>query len=317
MTNTLVFYHDHCRDGLTAAAIAKMFLGDNAICVGLEHSQFPDLLKKERNNVFGVNFNDFDCIYFLDIAPPPLVLGHFLNTIDHNDVYVIDHHESALNELKEFIANTENPKLYDYLISRYSFEMDRSGAGLAWEYFSQSGCIELDEYPPMVKYVQDRDLWNWNFGDETKAFSAYLSMVRMDVPTYMSLLMISCNDKYLQQIIDLGMPLVEQERNYTGRMASTPRRNKLQLGEHEFIAVNASVLQSEIGNYLADRYPGVCVWYCDSKGNVRMSLRSSENNPNAIKVNDVAVEYGGGGHPNAAGCAMPIQDFLDKITFEG
>ena len=76
---------------------------------------------------------------------------------DSNELLVIDHHKSAMVELHD-ISNTR-------------FDMTKSGAILSWEFFHPG-----KEPPKFIRYIQDRDLWNWEL-EYSKEFSAAFDMV--------------------------------------------------------------------------------------------------------------------------------------------
>jgi oligoribonuclease NrnB/cAMP/cGMP phosphodiesterase (DHH superfamily) len=70
---------------------------------------------------------------------------------------VIDHHKSAMVELHD-ISNTH-------------FDMTKSGAMLAWEWFHPG-----KEPPKFIQYIQDRDLWKWELPYSSE-FAAAFDMV--------------------------------------------------------------------------------------------------------------------------------------------
>ena len=61
---------------------------------------------------------------------------------DAESLLVIDHHKTAQKELCDI------PKKYQI------FNMNKSGAVLAWEYFFPD-----EEVPLLFLYIQDRDIW--------------------------------------------------------------------------------------------------------------------------------------------------------------
>ena len=77
---------------------------------------------------------------------------------------VIDHHKSAVVELHD-ISNT-------------IFDMKKSGAMLAWEFFHPG-----KEAPKFIQYIQDRDLWQWEL-PYSKEFSAAFDMIPWEFDEY-------------------------------------------------------------------------------------------------------------------------------------
>ena len=77
-------------------------------------------------------------------------------------IVLLDHHKSAASQ---WIGVEPIPNV-DLL-----FDMDRSGAQMAWDYF-HPGSIQ----PPLIEHIGDRDLWRFGLAD-TKAFCAGLSLI--------------------------------------------------------------------------------------------------------------------------------------------
>lgn len=74
---------------------------------------------------------------------------------------------------------------------------------------------------------------------------------------------------------------------------------EIELDGYRVLAVNATTLQSEIGEALAEGRPFGATWFVRGDGRKVWSLRS--RGPSGIDVSEVARKMGGGGHPNAAG----------------
>ena len=73
---------------------------------------------------------------------------------------------------------------------------------------------------------------------------------------------------------------------------------------HRVIAINTSIFYSEAGNNIYKRWtkaPFAISWYYRG-GNIHVSLRSNC----VVDVSKIAVKYGGGGHPGAAGFTFPF-----------
>src|SRR3546814_771791 len=77
-------------------------------------------------------------------------------------VLVLDHHKTAAEDLAGLPAAPENYATWceqvetgDEPTIAALFDMDSSGAGIAWDFFHDAA------RPPLVDYVQDRDLWRW------------------------------------------------------------------------------------------------------------------------------------------------------------
>ena len=77
-----------------------------------------------------------------------------------NRVVVIDHHKTAQADLEG--------------LDDCVFDMEHSGAVLAWQYFHKA------KVPEILLYVEDRDLWNWELPD-SRAISAWLNVTPFTV----------------------------------------------------------------------------------------------------------------------------------------
>jgi oligoribonuclease NrnB/cAMP/cGMP phosphodiesterase (DHH superfamily) len=126
MNTTLVLYHSNCADGFGAAWAAWKKLGNKADYKDVSYgSELPDV-------------EQYHTIYILDFSYPRDVLEE-LRTAGFL-VKIVDHHKSAQEALKDFPGAI--------------FDMEHSGAYLAWKYFHP----EL-EIPHLIRLVEDRDLW--------------------------------------------------------------------------------------------------------------------------------------------------------------
>src|SRR4051812_24188799 len=111
--NTAVLYHGGCADGFGAAYAAwKKFGADAAYTAAHYGAHLPDL-------------ENYNHIYVLDFSYPRDVLEAWRQ--DGKAVQVIDHHRTA----QEALAGL------DYAI----FDMDKSGAVLAWEFFHPAEAV--------------------------------------------------------------------------------------------------------------------------------------------------------------------------------
>jgi oligoribonuclease NrnB/cAMP/cGMP phosphodiesterase (DHH superfamily) len=141
-----VVFHSNCTDGFGAAYCAWRFfkeLGEEdliefiALSYSTDDNEEYDLDEFEGKNVLMVDVS--------------MSLEHILKIKEvAKSFLLLDHHITAYRKLEQL----------PYCI----FDMERSGVGLAWDYFFDS------EMPKFLKFIQDRDLWKFKF-EETKAFT--------------------------------------------------------------------------------------------------------------------------------------------------
>src|SRR5262249_41598557 len=80
------------------------------------------------------------------------------------------------------------------------FDLNKSGARLAWEYFHPE-----KDTPELIEFIEDRDLWRWQI-PRSKEFSAGFYALPM---TFDTLTGLAERPEFLQQTIDKGVTIVE------------------------------------------------------------------------------------------------------------
>ena len=259
---TYVLYHAHCTDGFGAAYAAWKIYGDKAIYLPVKYDNpMPKLKQKSQ-------------VYIVDFSYPRQELLDLASQM--NEVIVLDHHKTAEEDLRDIdLSSTPNLSI--------TFDMEKSGAVLAWEHFFPN-----EEIPPLILHIQDKDLWRFDLKD-TKKVIASLRSYDMNFELW---------DKFdLKRLITEGEAILRFQNLTVEKLCKNMRLMKV--GGHKVPAVNSSILQSEIGNRLCEKYPDspFSVVYFDASDKTRYSLRSIGD----FDVSLVAKTYGGGGHKNAAG----------------
>jgi len=193
------------------------------------------------------------------------------------ELTVLDHHATAREDLEG--------------VPFAIFDMNKSGARLAWEFWHPH-----EPLPKLLAYVEDRDLWRWELWG-SRAVSAALSSYPMLFHVW----------DYLKDNIDLLISEGESILRFTDVQVEMMCQQVrfLELGGYTVPVVNASAFWSEVGEYLLEKYPDApfAACYYDRGDGVRhWSLRSRPD----FDVSQVARQYGGGGHRQAAGFQEPI-----------
>lgn len=201
---------------------------------------------------------------------------------NNNQIVIIDHHKTALR-----IKDLENVLL----------DMNKSGAILAWEYFHPN-----KEAPAFLKYIQDRDLWKWELED-----SYEFSIAFQNVPKRFQEYSKYKDRKEIKKLIKTGRALKSYQDQLIKSISNkadtvTWKGTKIKL-------VNSPIFQSEIGNYLSSEDTAALIYYKNHESNkIISSLRSKGN----LDVSTIAENFGGGGHKNAAGFTLEIDDDILK-----
>lgn len=272
----LIYYHKSCPDGWTAAYIAK--------------KRFPEAQLKPLDH--GLTDEQVNALIAEATGKQVLMIDYSLRKRHDNDrlavaaasFRILDHHKSAQEVL--------NGATYAV------FDMERSGAGLAWDYlFSDEGCVGYSSTRPwFVDYIEDRDLWRWTLPNGREV-CAFLDSVPWTVEGFDNLKNID-----LSKVLEFGRGAVSHLDGYVERTVTHSRDGNL-LG-YKVKVVNAPYSgASEIGNTLA-KLPGVdfsVSWFERADDIIQFSLRGTGK----VDLSVIARKFGGGGHFNAAGFQLP------------
>ena len=272
-TGPYILYHANCDDGFGAAFASWMKWGGRADYLAVEYNAPPPEMDPSRP------------VYIFDFSYPRATVEalHVL----HPHLEIWDHHQTAENLLGETSLGGGLPYVH--------LDMNHSGAVLAWRRW-----FPEEEPPELLKYVEDRDLWRWVL-PQSRAVSLALSSYPRDFHVWYDLAM-----KSIQQLMEGGSALLDYQQRLIDQIIANsldiynPSEPEIEVWRGA-VGVNSSILQSEIGERLLERYPEapfVAVYYYRGEGVMRWSLRSQDHRQN---VREVAENYGGGGHRNAAG----------------
>lgn len=273
---TFILYHANCFDGTGAKYAAWARFGDKATYLPVQYGQpFPD----------SIPLNKTTEIYILDFSYSREILEEVNNKV--GSLLVLDHHKTA----KEALEGLEYAE----------FDMERSGAIMAWEYF-HSG----KEIPLLLKHVQDGDLWKFDL-ENTKRIRAALPLLENDNLMWKH----ACtNTRYFTDLVSKGDAILYSNNL---KVDSIVKNNVKVLPYKGYKAgvYNTTTLVSEAGNAAClNESLGIdfsLSYFIDKEGTPVVSFRSS----NGLDVSALAKELGGGGHQPAAGAKVTFQFLID------
>jgi oligoribonuclease NrnB/cAMP/cGMP phosphodiesterase (DHH superfamily) len=276
MSKPLIIYHSPCPDGTAAAWVAWYYFGANC-------ELFPTNYGEEPPKVLGRE------VFIVDFSYKREVLRQM--SIEAASLVVLDHHKTAENELKGLGKELKELGHIAYI----KFDMKKSGARLAWEYFNG------DECPPLIQYVEDRDLWNWAL-ENSREVNAGLSMYPNTVEEFDNII----GSKTIEDLILEGQAILRYQQKEIDAIKQYNLRYLDILGYKNIPVVNCSdkMIVSELCNQLCIGYPFAIGWNYSKEEEIGLSLRSDKNDPNAANVREIAESIGGGGHKNAAGATV-------------
>jgi oligoribonuclease NrnB/cAMP/cGMP phosphodiesterase (DHH superfamily) len=186
---------------------------------------------------------------------------------------ILDHHITAQSGLADL------PFAY--------FDMDRSGAVLAWEW------AHTQPVPWLLQYVQDKDLWHWQL-PHSREISAALASYAFDFVTW---------EQFQFETLKVeGTGILRHENSLVDKLVR--EAIMVSIAGHTVPAVHSPVLASQIGERLAAHHTFGVIWH-QKDGRRYFSLRSKTG---GVSVSEIAAQYGGGGHTHAAGFSIAIGD---------
>jgi uncharacterized protein len=302
MKMDLIIYHNSCPDGWAAAYICK--------------KRYPEAELLPLNH--GLSVDQLEAVFEKSRNKDVIMVDYSLSTRESNDwmwsitksFQIYDHHKTAQ-------ATLENAP---YAI----FDMTRSGAGLAWDYmFGKDSLIRLPifengvptgEYlesetldrPWWVDYTEDQDLWNWKL-ESSHSVNAFLMTMPRTEETWDDLT--KAHDRYTAEQAGLGVR--QYIEYYTRSVLEQAQKGVLTFegNKHYTGVLNIPYVGvSEAGNALCKAgYDVGLLWFERGDGVIQFSLRSLKEGKN-VDVSAIAKAYGGGGHQNAAGFQLGVEE---------
>ena len=271
----LILYHGRgCADGFGAALAAWMFYGDSAEYLGLDHGDIvtiDDLPDVRGRAVYILDFSfSADVMVALDERAAKLVM--------------LDHHKSAAEKLTGFACRC----------GVVHFDMNKSGARLAWEFFQP-----LTPVPPLLQYVEDRDIWKWEFA-QSAGFLSALDMEPQSFERWRDIA--SFTPAQLEQFMARGAAMDEKFRKLAADIAEGAQ--PLVFNGVPGLMVNApGMFHSLVGDILSAQSGTFGLMWSAGANGVKVGLRAQRN----FDCIALAESMGGGGHAQACGFKMKAQ----------
>ena len=321
-TENLIIYHGDCPDGFGAAYAAWRHFGEKASYLAARYGD-----PVPAKNLAGRH------VYVFDFSFPPEELKAMAQVAQ--SVIQIDHHATALNAWCECFAAAEGGLQtwkHPELPLTVSFDMEKSGARLAWELFFPDETL-----PWPLRHIEDHDLWRFAL-PATRAFNRSMGLLPFDFHAWDGVMKHAGTPtaKRYQTMLAEGEAIerffqVEVERLANSALVMPVNMPGAAVGLEHARRENIPVISNEKGTWrvvsglaintnglftstLGERLSEKCgsfalLWYVHSDGEVKCSLRSQGK----VDVAAMAEKFGGGGHRNAAGFRMPLARFVGEI----
>lgn len=328
----LVIYHGNCADGFGAAWVLwKYFNGEADFYPGVYQRQPPPV--RDR------------FVIFVDFSYKRPVLMQMAN--DATSILILDHHKTAAKDLEpdpmqDFFGIGKGASWAEFSSELLewgpdsrgvytAFDMNRSGAGMAWDFFYPG-----KPRPKIIDHIEDRDLWRFALPN-TREIQASMFSLPYDFRVWRN--RIETFETYGSEQVEVIREGAAIERKHHKDIAelvevvTRPMRFKVPApyGTWDYETVPVAnlpyTLTSDVGHLLCERswygltpdgelayveenglreyggfsHPfGACYW--DKPDGRCFSLRSRDG---GTDVGEIAKLYGGGGHANASGFTVP------------
>lgn len=259
----LCIYHANCADGFGAAwAVHKAI--PTIDFYGASYQQDPP-------DVIGLS------VIMVDFSYNRPVLLEMASKA--TSILILDHHQSAQEDLVELPSNVTAV-----------FDMTRSGAMLAWNYFFPAS------FPPqLIEHIQDRDLWQFHLPG-TREIQANLFSYPYDFKAWDILMAAEA-----KSLIAEGAAIERKHHKDIAELLKIMQQRMIIAGFDVPVANLPYTYSSDAGHIMAQGEPFAACYWDTLKGRI-FSLRSTEKGED---VANIAKQYGGGGHKHAAGFTVP------------
>lgn len=298
----MICFHHNDLDGQCSAAIVHKYFSKHP----------PPGDSKESLRYVEIDYTEqfpYELIYadelivIVDFSPNDPDGFKRLLEFTHNIIW-IDHHGTAIDKHKAYIdrVNAEALKLGNYpIIKGVQIEGDKAACELTWDYFYP------DQEPPrMVQFIGDYDTWTFKYGNETRLTQLGCKLHNTSVTS-------NVWDYWLESCYVPHSELQE------GAIIQTfqKHQNKKLIRENSYtiifegyktICCNTQGNSQLFDSVLDQDFDIHMSYHYTNQQNWRFTIYSPRED---INVSEIAVRYGGGGHPFAAGFVTDeFPDFL-------
>jgi len=265
----IVIYHKNCVDGFGAAWCFWRRYKDNLEYFGGEYGKPPpDVTGRE--------------VYLLDFSYKRAVLEEMLSKV--TKLQIIDHHASAKIEL-EGLSHER---------FRAEFDMNRSGASMAWDYL-----FPEEQRPLLLNYIEDRDLWRFNL-DKSREIASMLFSFPYDFEVWDDIMHMRSHS--FLQLVSGGQAIERKHQKDLVELLPLLQRT-MTIAEHSVPVANVPyIMASDAGMLMSVDQPFAATYY-DTAEHRCFSLRSQKDY--GEDVSKIAQLFGGGGHVNASAFKVP------------
>ncbi len=301
--NTRILYHANCTDGQGAALAAWLVFGDaGATYTPVRYGDAPP-----------ADLDGAD-VFILDFSYPRDTLTDIARRA--HKLVILDHHKTAAEDLDGF-ADDAHPCPVTVV-----FDMNKSGAALAWEFFhgpnlighildmeNANGVLAWERFrdpctPQLIAHIQDRDLWKFELPGTNDIIRGL--QLHPDWRTWSDYIL---RPDLIQELEREGHAINKYLQIQAEKIVQHPPIRWI-LGPEPVPVYNVpKFLTSDVLHLALERWPDApyAVGWTDDGDRRIYSLRSRQGSD--VDVSALAKRHGGGGHKHAAGFTSPVIAF--------
>jgi len=278
----LCIYHNADLDGKCSAAIALRYLAQAGSHVELLGLNYGDSFPWER-------VDGDTAVVMLDFSLQPFNLMLKLHRAAGALTW-IDHHSSA-------IADYEAQEVRWHTKLR----TDQAACELTWEHYHGANAM-----PRSVYMLGRYDIWQWKGMQDALEFQYGLRSVQNNPanPIWDALLVVTLeNNRVVDSMVDAGRHILRYN-NMQNRIYAEATCFEFEWRDLRFIASNAQLNNSSLFDSVFDpeRHDAMLTFgYRKGFWTVGMYSEPTICEARGFHLGELAKEYGGGGHPGAAG----------------
>jgi oligoribonuclease NrnB/cAMP/cGMP phosphodiesterase (DHH superfamily) len=316
----VVIYHKNCSDGLASALCVYEKLGDSVEYIPMHYNDKLDFEKLKDKNVLIVDFS-FDKETLEKIRT------------FSKKAMIIDHHISAIEKLEG--------------VEGCFFDVSHSAAYLCFIYMNVNDpadynyqLYQSDNWivPRFILYIEDRDIWKWEFREKSGPFSYGLKELNFSDKTFKLFKKYLRDEEEVEELVKIGKNIMEKNNLFVNNSIKNAKKVDYRIFDKNYkimlLALENPKLISEISEklYTENDVDFTLCWFPD-RNNKFLDLRlfkilygeqkyilSFRTNKKKIDVSKIASSVGGGGHKEAAGATIKyhpndliINNFVIKI----
>lgn len=356
--NIIILSHEDCNDGLLASHCANSFLENELKKEKIDFTISNFFFNHAKKSLDDVKKNEdlinaikkAEDFYILDFSFSKEVMAYFYELNPNLNIKVIDHHHTANQEFDDL--NQSNEEKYNFLKeqiqkNKFQFEFNNnfSGAVLSYVYFAlgqkpSTYQGELDNLiPNFIKYIQDGDIWKWQFADQSKPFCQVFGSKVKTLESCQSFFPLAAIEK--SKLQDKSFIKKANFENVTTAMAFKQTEEFVKEGQIiinfynsqiETVAKEAKEIEVEIdgiktkgffinanglftsvlGSNLSrvDEDHKFCMVWSETNNEIKVGIRSRDD----FDCSVIAKYFGGGGHKQA--CAFTLNNLEDLVQLK-